>query len=151
MVRGMGGEPWKTRAPFHPDIAHVLDETRHRVFRDGWYYQERPFATLEELDEFFLRDPREDEEWTGEGATGTQSILDIRGVSSRIASGVAAPLADEKLRDLFGTTTPTSEQLTEERESELYEMLPTRGECLYVVVYEGGKPSEVVFYGYSWD
>jgi hypothetical protein len=159
----MAGEPWKVSAPFDADVARALDETRRRIFREGHYtgVEGHHFATLEELDAFFMRGPtflRDENEEEGEGwhtldmsgATGTQSILDIRSVGNRIAWGTAAPLDDDELREVFGTTTPMTADLTDDREDDLYEGLQ-RGECAYVVVYDEGKPSQIVFYGYSWD
>jgi hypothetical protein len=156
----MGGEPWKIGAAFGADVARVLDETRRRIFREGRYtaVDGHQFATLDELDTFFTRGPTFLDEPDGEGwsevdmsgATGTQSILDIRDVGSRRAWGVAAPLDDGELREVFGTATPTRADLTDDRESDLYERLQ-RGECAYVVVYDEGGPSQIVFFGYSCD
>jgi hypothetical protein len=156
----MAGEPWEVSAPYDADVARVLEETRQRIFREGSYtrVEGHPFATLEELDAFFMRGPDEDEgeeeegwvEVDMSGATGTQSILDIRGVDSRVAVGVAAPLNDNELREIFGTTTPELSDLTSDRVCDLYERLQ-RGECAYVVVHEQRRPSQIVFYGYSWD
>ena len=159
----MGGEPWKVSAPFDADVARVLDEARRRIFREGRYtgVEGHHFATLEELDAFFTgpsfclapdEKANEEEGWRTldmSGSTGTQSILDIRKVGSRIAWGVAAPLDDDELREVFGTTTPTAADLSN-RGSNLYDRLQ-RGECAYVVVYDDSRPSQFVFYGYSWD
>jgi hypothetical protein len=150
----MGGEPWKIHSPWQVDMAMVLAETRERVFRDKLYdpVPGRAFETLDALDSFFTAEPSLDEidHWTGEGADGTRSILDIRAVATEIAPGVTAPLDDEELVALFGSSRPTAAELTAERESALYHQL-TRGDSLYVVLYAHGKPVEVVFYGYSWD
>jgi hypothetical protein len=135
-------------------VSTVLAEARARVFREKLYepVPGREFATLDALDAFFMREPEfdEDGEWTAEGAEGTRSILDIRAVGKKAAPGVTAPLADRELRALFGSSRPGAADLTPEREAELYERL-TRGDSLHVVLYADGKPSEVVFYGYSWD
>jgi len=132
----------------------VLADARARVFRDKLYdpVLGREFETLDALDRFFTSEPEFDEngEWTGEGADGTRSILDIRGVGEEIAAGVTAPLGSEELVALFGSSRPTATDLTAERESALYERL-TRGDSLHVVLYVGDEPAEVVFYGYSWD
>jgi hypothetical protein len=124
------------------------------VFRDKLYdpVPGRVFETLDALDEFFTSEPEFDEtgEWAGEGADGTRSILDIRAMGAEIAPGVTAPLGDDELVALFGSSRPTAAELTAERELALYERL-TRGDSLYVVLYAGDEPAEVVFYGYSWD
>jgi hypothetical protein len=63
---------------------------------------------------------------------------------------VTAPLNEDELRKIFGTTTPTAVDLTDERETDIYDRLQ-RGECAYVVVYDKSQASQIVFYGYSWD
>lgn len=150
----MGGDPWKFRTPWQADMSRVLAEARERVFRDKLYdpVPGREFATLDALDKFFMSEPEFDEtgEWTGEGADGTRSILDIRAVGAKVAPGVTAPLSHRDLVALFGNSRPTAADLTAERELAIYERL-TRGDSLYVVLYAGDKPAEVVFYGYSWD
>lgn len=150
----MGGEPWKFRAAWQADLSKVLAEARACVFRDKLYdpVPGRAFETLDALDTFFMSEPEFDEngEWTGEGADGTRSILDIRAVSAEIAPGVTAPLGDDELAVIFGSSRPTAKELTAERESTIYERL-TRGDSLFVVLYTDDQPTEVVFYGYSWD
>jgi hypothetical protein len=150
----VGGEPWKFRAPWQADVSRVLAGARERAFREKLYdpVPGRVFATLDALDEFFTSGPEFDEtgEWTAEGADGTRSILDVRAVAAEIAPGVTAPLGDDELVALFGSSRPSSTELTAEREVALYERL-TRGDSLYVVLYAGDEPAEVVFYGYSWD
>jgi hypothetical protein len=150
----VGGEPWKFRAPWQADISRVLADARARVFRDRLYetVPGRDFETLDALDRFFTSEPEFDEngEWTGEGADGTRSLLDIRAVGTEIAPGVTAPLGRDELVSLFGSERPTAADLTAARESALYERL-TRGDSLHVVLYVGDEPAEVVFYGYSWD
>jgi hypothetical protein len=156
----MAGEPWKVRAPFDANIDSVLENTRQRVFREGRYtkVEGHPFVTVEELDAFFMREELsfgepDAEGWASadmSGATGTQSILDIRGVGDRIAFGVAAPLNDGELREVFQTTTPSTADMTDDRETDVYQRL-RRGECAYVVVYDEDRPSQIIFYGYSWD
>jgi hypothetical protein len=62
--------------------------------------------------------------------------------------GALTPLPPEVLLDLFGTEQPTREMV--EGSDELYDALE-RGQGVYVVVYEGGRPSEIFFAGYSYD
>lgn len=152
----MGSEPWSTSSPWSSDIDAVLSATRERVFSEGSYkaLPNRPFATLADLDAFFMRSP-EDEDFDeeddfSEGAGGTCSILDIRGVDGTRAPGVTAPLPDDAQLAIFGTTKPSTSQRTPERESRVFEGIG-RGESLYVVFYDGNAPSEITFYGHSWD
>ena len=85
-----------------------------------------------------------------EGANGTCSILDIRGIAHERAPGVAAPLPGKTLVAIFGTTKPKTSDRTGERESSSYNLLG-RGESHFVVYYDENGPSEVTFYGFSWD
>jgi hypothetical protein len=48
---------------------------------------------------------------------------------NRIAWGVAAPLGEDE-REVFGTTTLTAADLTDDRESDLYERLQRGGMCV---------------------
>jgi hypothetical protein len=149
----MGGMPWKIVSPWSSDIAAVLRDTRERVFREGMYQRVpgRTFESLAALDAFFMADPEADDfEWTGEADAGTSSILDIRGVADECSPGSTAPLPPGELAEIFGTATPSADDVTDDRESAIYERL-TRGDSHYVVIYARGKPTEVAFYGYSWD
>ena len=62
--------------------------------------------------------------------------------------GAVAPLPREELLELFGTDRPTREMV--EGSDELFEALE-RGQGVYFVVYEEGRPSEIFFAGYSFD
>jgi len=150
----MGGTPWKARAKWQSDISEVLNAARESVFRDGEYttIPGREFASLAELDAFFMGEPDVDDDgWVDDsGFSGTSSILDIRGVSEHSEPGVTAPLNTRDTEALFGTRTPSANELTDARTSKIYERLE-RGDSLYVVLHDAGAPVEVVFFGYSWD
>ncbi len=62
--RPMGARPWIVRGPWRESIAEALSETRERVFREGSYtpVPGRSFATLGDLDAFFMREPDVDDE-----------------------------------------------------------------------------------------
>jgi hypothetical protein len=59
-----------------------------------------------------------------------------------------APLPEETLLRLFGTEQPTHEAI---EESEDFYSVLERGQGVYVLVYEGSRPSEILFAGYSFD
>ena len=144
----MGGEPWKVVSPWRTDIATVLKGTRRRVFREGAYRRlsGRSFDSLAALDA-----PLSDADLeSGDFDQGTASILDIRAVGAKRALGCTAPLSPTAVKKVFGTEKPGVADLTDVRESKIYERL-TRGDSYYVVLYTKGKRSHVVFYGYSWD
>jgi hypothetical protein len=78
---------------------------------------------------------------------GTRSILDIERIGKKLDFGVAAPLPAKRLRELYDTDRPTHAMVDNH---EFFEDIP-RGQCVYVVVYADGKPSELFFAGYSYD
>jgi hypothetical protein len=85
------------------------------------------------------------------GATGTQSILDMRRVAAHPDDrdfGVVAPVSHDLLLDYFGTIQPTREMIEEDLEI-MAEI--DRGEGIYFVVYKDGQPAEICFAGYSYD
>jgi hypothetical protein len=112
------------------------------------------------------------------GPEGTGSILDIERVrttpfkrkSDPFADFdpaeflFAAPVNEVAVEALFGTKTPTkqmvkstlfeNEELDNEDSRELLENFWEgigRGQAVYLVTYEGGVPSEVLFVGFSLD
>ena len=149
----MGAESWTITAPWHEDVAQVLAETRSKVFREGTYQPigEREFATLAELDAYFLAEPEIDEDGMVclDGVGGTASILDIRGVNHIVEPGCTAPPSDERLLAVFGTRTPLLADVTEQCWP-LFDDLD-RGASYYVVGYEAGAPVAIIFLGLTWD
>jgi hypothetical protein len=81
-------------------------------------------------------------------ADGTRSILDMMTVTSAPDYGAVAPLPEEDLVSLFGTTKPTHEMI--EDSDELYDVLE-RGQGVYIISYKDEQPSEIFFAGYSFD
>jgi hypothetical protein len=81
-------------------------------------------------------------------ADGTGSILDITTVADEPDFCAVAPLSDEDLIDLFGTHRPTRRMI--EENTEFYENIE-RGQGVYIVAYEGDRPAEIFFGGYSFD
>ena len=125
-----------------------LNATRQRVLDAGraWVSGNNP-ASIEELIE--------------ESDGCTASILDISRASlephnhlkgGRPLSGVAYPVSSSRLVDIFGTDKPTKKKIEEleETNNEFLESI-WRGECIYIIVYEDEKPSEIYFAGCSSD
>ncbi len=81
-------------------------------------------------------------------ADGTRSILDIAFVGETPDFLVAAPLAPEVLRSTFGTTQPTVRVV--EAQPKILEHVG-RGQAVYVIAYEDGAPTAIVFAGISCD
>jgi len=59
-----------------------------------------------------------------------------------------SPLPPEELRELFGTEQPTLEAI--EKSDEFIDRLE-RGQGVYILLYQQGKPQKIYFAGYSYD
>jgi hypothetical protein len=146
----MGGHPWWYLVPYENDVGKSLDALRQREFEAGRYNpaedfprfpvdpEHRPGAKHASID-----DAREDSD-----ADGTRSILDVSRVAGAPDYDAVAPLGDAELMEFFGTTKPSAEDV--EDCDELFEQIE-RGQGLYVIVYDGDRPSQVFFAGYSYD
>ena len=79
---------------------------------------------------------------------GTRSILDLGAVSEEAALGVVAPLGEEAIESLYGTTRPTHEMV--EKDMTFLEEIG-RGQGVYIILYRDDKPDEILLAGYSFD
>jgi hypothetical protein len=144
----MGGEPYWYFVKYKPDLDAVLQELREREFRAGRYNPAMPFPLdptrpAPGAQHASIREAFEDAD-----ADGTRSILDIQTIGEEPDFCVAVPLDDEQLESLYGTTTPTREQLEENMD---YLEDIERGHCVYAIAHKNGQPDEVLFAGYSFD
>jgi hypothetical protein len=132
----MGAEAWEYFVPYEGDIQAALEKLREREFRAGRFHgaKFRP-ATIGEAREVA-------------DADGTRSILDIDRIGDEPDFGVVAPLPAETLIDFFGTDRPSRDMI--ERNRDFFEDIE-RGQGVYIVVYDGDRPSEIFFAGYSYD
>ena len=147
----MGGHPWFYFVEYEPDVGAALQKLRRREFEAGRYNPAVWFPGFPVTPESPAPGAQHDsiEEALEEAdADGTRSILDMERVSDVADFGAVTPLPPEVLRDLFGTQQPTREMV--EGSDELYDALE-RGQGVYVVVYDGGRPAEIFFAGYSYD
>ena len=132
----MGAEPWEYFVPYEPDIQAALDKLRDREFQAGRFRgSELAPATI---DEALMN--MEDQ--------GTASILDIMHVADEPDFFTVAPLPDDELLDLYETTKPAGDMIRGNRD--FYEEIE-RGQGVYIIVYDGDRPSEIFFAGYSFD
>jgi hypothetical protein len=147
----VGGHPWFYFVGYEPDIDAALQKLRRREFDAGRYNPAVDFPDFPVTDESPTPGAQHDtieEAQEDADADGTRSILDMERVADAADFGTVAPLARETLLELFGTTEPTREIV--EGSDELYGVLE-RGQGVYIIVYEGGRPSEIFFAGYSYD
>jgi hypothetical protein len=137
----MGMAAWKWFAPFAGDAESVLDEARLAAFAARAYG--KPYArgkpAVKTIEELLAAFPEE----------GTCSVIDVTEIGDAPGASCAGPFPPDVLKAALGTVKPTR-AVAEERMSALYELLG-RGDAAYVVCYVQGKPSEVLFLGYSFD
>ena len=146
----MGGHPWFYVVPYGEDIDACLEALREREFKAGRYNPAEPFpkfpvdlAHAPGAKHASIQAAIEDAD-----ADGTRSILDIDRIRRKPDYGAAMLLDEDDLMDLFSTAKPTREDL--EDDEALFESIE-RGQGVCFVVYEGEKPSEICFAGYSYD
>ncbi|HWE37886.1 MAG TPA: hypothetical protein VG406_15055 [Isosphaeraceae bacterium] len=132
----MGAEPWDYFVPYEGDVQAALEKLREREFRAGRFNgaEFRP-ATIDEAREVA-------------DADGTRSILDIDRVGDEPDFGVVVPLPAATLIELYGTDRPSRAMI--EANPDFFEDIE-RGQGVSIIVYEGDRPSEIYFGGYSYD
>ena len=74
--------------------------------------------------------------------------MDMKMVSPRPESGAVVRLDSAKLIELYDTEKPTREMV--EENMEFFADLE-RGHGIYLTIYEDGRPSQLLFAGYSYD
>ncbi len=148
----MGGHAYWYFVPYESNVQHALDVLRDREFKAGRYNPVIRFLKFGGPD-FFKQQPGAkhrsiDDALSASAEDGTRSILDISRVGEHPDYSVAAPVPAERLRELVGTERPTRAML--DQADDLFESID-RGQCVFVVVYEGDQPKELFFAGYSYD
>lgn len=145
----MGAHPYQYVVDYEEPLQRALDRLRTREFDAGRYNPVLSFP-FDEPDAAPGKGHGSIEEALRDSdADGTRSILDIFVIAETPAYCAAAPLTEDELSALFGTTRPSVDAL-ESLPSELYDLIP-RGMARYAIGYEDGKPRKVLFIGYSYD
>jgi hypothetical protein len=145
----MGAEPWSCIVPYQADIKAALKLAQVQEFAAGRYRIDDPDNPPATIEEARLQSD----------ADGTCSVLDMLGVIDTPHEvedeqymgtdyGMAAPLAPERLVELYGTEKPSRGMVL--NNSEIYSWLD-RGIGSYIIVYDGETPAEIYFAGYSFD
>lgn len=148
----MGGHPWFYFVEYEPDVDAALRKLRQREFEAGRYNPAVDFPDFPLTADSPAPGARHgsiEEAIEDADADGTRSILDMERVSDEADFNAVAPMPRETLLELFGTDRPTHELIDES--DELFELMDERGQGVYVIVYEGERPSEIFFAGYSFD
>ena len=147
----MGAEPYWYTVPYHPDINLALQQLRDREFRAGRYNPVIAFPSFPITGSSPCPGPQHgsiEEAMAATDADGTRSILDIFNVGDEPDMLTASPLKDETIESIYGTKQPTRE-MVEANRAFLGEA--GRGQAIYMVIYAGESPSEILFAGYSFD
>ena len=149
----MGGEPYWYYVKYQADINAALQALRQQEFMAGRYapvimflcdlFPLGPDAPAPGAQHETIDEAREETE-----EMGTRSILDLDHVSTDPEFCAVCPLPDDVLRRLYGTTQPTRALF--DKTMDVFEGID-RGQGVYVVLYQDGKPHEICFAGYSFD
>ena len=146
----MGAHPYWYFTRYDPDVDAALQALRRREFEAGRYNPATRFI------DFSVDPPRPspgaqhpsiEHAREAADADGTRSILDIDTVGASPDFGVAAPLGDAALEELYGTTEPTRAMV---ENMDFFEPIE-RGQAVYIILYKDGRPDELLFAGYSYD
>jgi hypothetical protein len=147
----MGAHPYWYVTKYTPDPETALQELRDREFQAGRYNPVMPFLSFPVGPNSPAPGAQHDsieEAFEDADADGTRSILDIQSVGDEPDFGVACPLDDDFLQELYGTTRPTRAMVLDNME--FFEELD-RGHGIYITLYRDGRPDEYLFAGYSFD
>jgi hypothetical protein len=150
----MGGHFWSYSVPYQKDIRAALEALREQEFRAGRFWQPAEvepgfFGRLLDRGPSKPKRPASiPEALKISDATGTRSILDMERVTDTPELGAVSPLQPQELRELFGTEQPTLETI---EKSEAFIDRLERGQGVYIILHEQGKPEKIYFAGYSYD
>ena len=151
---GHTAHPWLYFVPHQADVTAALQQLRQQEFRAGRWFD----GTTGPFPNFAADQPPKadsaDDALEMMFEVGTRSILDMVGVSQRRRVAYVAPVADQQLLRVFGTTQPTHEQVEQQgglvSGGGLFDRFPT-GCGMYFTVYRDGAPAELCFFGYSYE
>jgi hypothetical protein len=147
----MGAHEWYYFVAYQSDIREALDALREREFRAGRYNPVVSFPEFPISGDYpgpGAKHVSIEAAIEASDADGTRSILDMNRVGSAPDYGVVVPLARETILELYGTENPTKDMVV--RNMDFFNDIE-RGQGIYLVVYSGDRPSEILFAGYSFD
>lgn len=147
----MGAHAYWYVEPYDADLEAVLDRLRDREFRAGRYNPAMRFIEFPITVKSPQPGPRHatiDAARAAADADGTRSILDIDRISDTPGFCAACPLLDDELERLYGTAQPSRADV--EANMDFLDDVE-RGHAVYILLYDRGLPTEVIFAGYSFD
>lgn len=149
----MGAEPYWYFEKYNDNVDATLQALRQREFKAGRYHPVimfpselfpiGPHSPAPGAQHASIEDAMEDA-----AEEGTRSILDLDHVSDEPEFCAVAPLPNEMLDELYGTTQP-SRAMVEPNMDFLEDI--ERGQGVHIILYNDGKPEEICFAGYSFD
>jgi hypothetical protein len=149
----MGAEPYWYFEKYNDTVDATLQALRQREFKAGRYHPVimfpselfpiGPHSPAPGAQHASIEDAMEDA-----AEEGTRSILDLDHVSDEPEFCAVAPLPNEMLDELYGTTQP-SRAMVEPNMDFLEDI--ERGQGVHIILYNDGKPEEICFAGYSFD
>jgi hypothetical protein len=146
----MGVHPYWYIVAYDPDLEGVLEKLRQQEFRAGRYNPVMPVIEFPITPQSPSPGPQHssiEEAFEAADADGTRSILDISRIADEPDFCTASPLGDDVVEGLFGTSQPSRAAV--EANMDLFEV--ERGQAIYIVLYDRGQPTEVMFAGCSFD
>jgi hypothetical protein len=176
----MGSHPYWYFTPYQPNIDTALKALQQQEFELGRYNPVNPFPFDFDLNKkcksensHLINYSSIEEALEASGASGTRSILDMCGVSDIPNICTVSPYPRKYLLKFFVSDKPSLSTVEavvfEEQYPELdvdddvddedpdygyvYEWFEVinRGECKYILIYEGDRPSQIYFSGCSSD
>lgn len=142
--RGMSSTAWRYFIPYQPDYQAALETLRAQTFARGAYFQpwiERSPPTLpppQSIAEAMARC----------GAEGSHSILDIVAFSLIPGPGLVCLVPPRELLRLYGTQTPTVQDIDDHRFALVHTLEPDQARIL--TVYDDQKqPTKLYIEGLS--
>ncbi len=147
----MGAHPYWYVVPYEADLQEALEKLRQREFEAGRYNPVMPFIDFPVTPQSPRPGAQHDTIYLAledSDADGTRSILDISEISDEPQPCAASPLPDDVLEELYGTTQPARAAV--EANMDFLENVD-RGQAVYIILYDRGRPTEVLFAGYSFD
>jgi hypothetical protein len=157
----MGASSWEYVVPYQADLGAALAALRLQVFEQGDYLKPSYYGPngghLGVLDPSSLDDLHQEPYWEFMGTSGTHSIIDVFAVvpveSGPGEFGTIRPLSEGEYVELFGVVRPTHSEYASLADSERLHEFITGGRWTgrAAVLWNGGTPAEILFWGYSGD
>jgi hypothetical protein len=140
---GLGSQLWEYCVPYQASIQKALEELREREFKAGRFYRSE------------LRPKTFEDAIRNADAAGTRSIIDIDKISATRELETISPAPLGMLHVLFETDKPSHamvESASKKLSHDFQAFLETygRGEGLYIILYDGDRPIEIYFAGWSY-